>query len=91
MVKKLDVAADAAKSTITQGAKKITRKMEQYDVPCFTPGDTVIKSKSFSVNKPKMEKQYYQQIKNQEDGINNIKGSGNLIFLLVRISRRAWR
>jgi len=38
VVKKLDNAADAAKTTVTQGAKKITRKMEQYNVSCFKPG-----------------------------------------------------
>ena len=72
VVKKLDNAADAAKTTVTQGAKKALRKMEQYDVPCFTPGESVLKSKAFGGNKKKMEKEFYQQIKDQEEGINKL-------------------
>lgn len=54
VVKKLDNAADAAKTTVTQGAKKITRKMEQYNVPCFKPGKAL--KKRFKDNPKALEK-----------------------------------
>uniref|UniRef100_UPI003A958510 polymorphic toxin type 15 domain-containing protein n=1 Tax=Marinobacter sp. TaxID=50741 RepID=UPI003A958510 len=50
--------------------KIVPKKMEPFDVPCFTPGAAVLKS--FSGNKKKMEKEFYKQIKGQEDGINNL-------------------
>lgn len=41
-------------------------KMDSFEVDCFAPGDSVLKSPTFSGNKAKMEKEFYQQIKNQE-------------------------
>jgi len=72
VIKKLDDVAETTRTTAVQGAKNIIRKMDKYDVACFTPGKPVLSSKSFSGNKKKMEKEFYQQIKNQEEGINNL-------------------
>ena len=52
--------------------KKTTSIMDQHYVKCFTPGDSLLKSKNFSGNKNKLEKQFYKQIKNQENGINDL-------------------
>jgi hypothetical protein len=60
VVKKLDDVADAAKSTVTQGAKKVARDMDLHKVACFKK------------NKKGSADEYDRQLKGQQDGINNM-------------------
>ncbi|MBH0059378.1 hypothetical protein I6F65_20770 [Pseudoalteromonas sp. SWXJZ94C] len=52
--------ADAAKTTVTQGAKKVARRMELHKVACFK------KNKKGSVQ------EYDDQLQGQQDGINKM-------------------
>ncbi|WP_282130869.1 RHS repeat-associated core domain-containing protein [Pseudoalteromonas aliena] len=60
VVKKLDNMADAAKATVTQGAKKVARKMELHKVACFKK------------NKKGSDQEYDDQLQGQQDGINKM-------------------
>ncbi|MDO6541508.1 polymorphic toxin type 15 domain-containing protein [Photobacterium sanguinicancri] len=67
-IKKLDgvgnIAVHAAKKA------KALKVMKKYTPPCFKPGKAL--KKSFKNNPKKLEKEFYKQLKDQQDGINNM-------------------
>jgi len=48
------------------------RKMKQHTPSCFKPGSNVVKSPSYSGNSKKLNKDFYKQLKGQEDGLNKM-------------------
>ncbi|WP_448565358.1 contractile injection system protein, VgrG/Pvc8 family [Thalassotalea ganghwensis] len=55
-----------------KGAKTKPVPMKKHTPPCFTPGEALLKAKRFSGNKQKLEKEFYRQLKDQQDGINKM-------------------
>ncbi|EPF2930995.1 RHS repeat-associated core domain-containing protein [Vibrio navarrensis] len=56
---------DTPKGSELPGIKPKRLEMNKHKPPCFKPGDDLLKAKRFSGNKPKLEKEFYRQLKDQ--------------------------
>ncbi len=63
---------DGPKGNELPGIKPKRLEMNKHKPPCFKPGDDLLKAKRFSGNKPKLEKEFYRQLKDQQTGINKM-------------------
>ncbi|WP_280517214.1 polymorphic toxin type 15 domain-containing protein, partial [Pseudoalteromonas sp. bablab_jr010] len=72
--KVLDKVPDSVSKPLESTKKRVLKApvMKKYNPPCFKPGDTLLKAKTFGGNKEKLEKEFYKQLKAQQDGINKM-------------------
>ncbi|WP_420270858.1 polymorphic toxin type 15 domain-containing protein, partial [Pseudoalteromonas atlantica] len=72
--KVLDKVPDSATKPLENAKKKVLKApiMKKYNPPCFKPSNTLLKAKTFGGNKEKLEKEFYKQLKAQQEGINKM-------------------